>query len=131
MNIIITAMSPTAFCPRGGDSLWVKGGVFLPLDPGGVVSASGSSGVYPLCTHNPLVIHSLGRHPTDRHPLPGPRGPRGRHPLGRHTLPKADTPPLGRHPPGRSLPQDGHCCGRYATYWNAFLLIPILFLSTV
>ena len=39
--------------------------------------------------------------------------------------PWADTPwetppgrhPLGRHPP----PPDGHCSGRYATYWNAFL----------
>ena len=27
-----------------------------------------------------------------------------------HTLPLADTPP------------DGHCSGRYASYWNAFLL---------
>ena len=24
----------------------------------------------------------------------------------------------GRHPPG-----DGYCCGRYASYWNAFLLL--------
>ena len=31
-------------------------------------------------------------------------------PLGRQT------PPLGRHPTG-----DGHCRGRYASYWNAFL----------
>ena len=36
--------------------------------------------------------------------------PPGRHPLGRH--------PLGRHPP-----QDGHCSRRYASYWNAFLLL--------
>ena len=27
------------------------------------------------------------------------------------------TPPLGRHTP----PPDGHCSGRYASYWNAFL----------
>ena len=26
--------------------------------------------------------------------------------------------PLGRHPPRA----DGYCCGRYASYWNAFLL---------
>ena len=33
----------------------------------------------------------------------------GIHPPGRH--PPADTPP----------PADGYCCGRYASYWNAFL----------
>ena len=41
----------------------------------------------------------------------------------RQTPPQADTPqadtPPGRHPLGR--PQDGHCSGRYASYWNAFL----------
>ena len=41
----------------------------------------------------------------------------------------ADTPP-GRHPHGQTPrgrhlppPPDGHCSGRYASYWNAFLLI--------
>ena len=35
------------------------------------------------------------------------------------------SPPLGRHPPGRQSrpPGDGHCSGRYASYWNAFLFI--------
>ena len=28
-------------------------------------------------------------------------------------------PPLGRHPPTA----DGYCCGRYASYWNAFLVL--------
>ena len=28
------------------------------------------------------------------------------------------TPPPGADPP----PRDGYCCGRYASYWNAFLL---------
>ena len=28
------------------------------------------------------------------------------------------TAPLGQTPP----PADGYCCGRYASYWNAFLL---------
>ena len=38
--------------------------------------------------------------------------------------PWADTPPLA-DPPGQTpLPQDGHCSGRYASYWNAFLLPP-------
>ena len=45
---------------------------------------------------------------TRQTPLPGRHTPMGRHPL----------PPLGRHPPG-----DGHRSGRYASYWNAFLLI--------
>ena len=31
--------------------------------------------------------------------------------------------PLGRHPPP---PADGYCCGRYASYWNAFLLCLIV-----
>ena len=37
-----------------------------------------------------------------------------------------DTPP-GRHPPlGRQPPPHGDCSGRYASYWNAFLLIDYL-----
>ena len=43
----------------------------------------------------------------------------GRCPLaGRH--------PPGRHTPGRQThtpPADGYCSGRYASYWNAFLLL--------
>ena len=47
----------------------------------------------------------------------------GQTPPGTHPLPSAcwDTPPCpvhaGIHPPG------GHCCGRYASYWNAFLYL--------
>ena len=33
-------------------------------------------------------------------------------------IPPGQTPPPGRHHPP---PADGHCCGRYASYWNAFL----------
>ena len=50
--------------------------------------------------------------------------PPGRHPPGRHT-------PLGRHPPWKhtsppgSTPPNGHCSGRYASYWNAFLFISL------
>ena len=44
---------------------------------------------------------------------------------GRQTQPGRQTPP-GRHtPPGEAdipLPRDGHCSGRYTSYWNAFLL---------
>ena len=38
------------------------------------------------------------------------------HPLGRYTPP--DTPPPAGTAPGS---RDGYCCGRYASYWNAFL----------
>ena len=43
------------------------------------------------------------------------------------TPPWADTPQadptLGQTPTWADFPQDGHCSGRYASYWNAFLLI--------
>ena len=47
---------------------------------------------------------------------------------GRQTSPwQADT-----HPPGRQTvpppPHDGYCSGRYASYWNAFLLIKVIFM---
>ena len=35
-------------------------------------------------------------------------------------------PPQTRHPPWDQAPlrsRDGYCCGQYASYWNAFLLI--------
>ena len=50
-------------------------------------------------------------------------GGSGRHPPGRHT--PGQTHPLGRHPPWADTsppnPGDGHCSGRYASYWNALL----------
>ena len=61
-------------------------------------------------------------------------------PLGRH--PPRHTSPLGKSSLGRTPPpRDGHCSGRYASYWNAFLLnvrlgflahsiLPLLFLET-
>ena len=72
----------------------------------GGVSASVHAGIHP----PPLGTHPLplGRHP----PTPG------------QTPPWADTP-LARHPPlpYTSPPADGHCSGRYASYWNAFLFV--------
>ena len=47
---------------------------------------------------------------------PPGRQPQVNNPLGRH--PPNQTISLGRHPP----PRDGHCSGRYASYWNVFLL---------
>ena len=68
----------------------------------------------------PLEQTSPCRHPRlDRHP------PRQTPPSGQ-TSPPADTS-LGRHPPCsvyagiQPPPPVGHCCGRYASYWNAFL----------
>ena len=65
--------------------------------------------------HGGRCTPSLGRQPLrDRHPLPV------------QTPPRTDTPsgqihPLGRHP-WPNTPPDGHCSGRYASYWNKFLL---------
>ena len=69
------------------------------------------------------VIPSTGEGCT---PL-GQTPPRTDTPRGRH-LP-GQTPPPGQTPSrqipqtGRPLPQDGHCSGRYASYWNVFLLL--------
>ena len=40
-------------------------------------------------------------------------------PPGRHPMPIRQTPPWAETP----LPGDGHCSGRYASYWNTFLLL--------
>ena len=46
----------------------------------------------------------------------------------RHT-PRADTP-LPYTPPLIDIPpSDGHCSGRYASYWNAFLLFYVVFIT--
>ena len=72
---------------------------------------------------------------------PGADIPRSRRPPGADTPPEQthpleQTPPPGsrHHPPGVDTPQsthppppprDGHCCGRYGSYWNAFLFITV------
>ena len=75
-----------------------------------------------LCFQRYLSVHGVRCTPPGRYPLDNHPPPLGRHPppLGRHPLPWADTPP-GRHP---LSPEDGHCSGQYASYWNAFLLPP-------
>ena len=57
--------------------------------------------------------------PQSRHP-PGSRPPRA-DTSQEQTPPGADTP-LEQIPP----PRNGHCCGRYTSYWNAFLFIMML-----
>ena len=39
----------------------------------------------------------------------------------RHTPPGTDTPLLTDTRPRAHTPADSYCCGRYASYWNAFL----------
>ena len=56
----------------------------------------------------------------------------GVHPLFRPPRTHTQTPwahtPWVDIPPGRPLPPlDGHCSGRYASYWNAFLFITTFF----
>ena len=34
-------------------------------------------------------------------------------------------PGPGGHTPQAHTPRDGYCCGRYASYWNAFLFLEI------
>ena len=71
--------------------------------------------------------------PGSRHPPGADNLPPGADPLGaatpqKQTPPQRDTPRSRHparsrhHPPGADTPtRDGHCCGRYASYWNAFL----------
>ena len=73
--------------------------------------------------------------PWSRHPPPGPDTPpwSRHHPRDDQTPPWPDPPeqtppwnqtPLSRDPPSPPPPPPtryGHCCGRYASYWNAFL----------
>ena len=75
--------------------------------------------------HREGVSSSPARHPqadtpSGRHPAPGQTLPSlGRHPFGRQPL------PLGRHS-GRQTPPppgDGHCSGRYASYWMECILV--------
>ena len=51
---------------------------------------------------------------------------RGNEPQGPF-IPPGQTPavqtPRGQTPPRADTPRDGYCIGRYASYWNAFLLL--------
>ena len=75
------------------------------------------------------VHHPQGRYtpragtPWDQVHPPGPGTPPGT----RYT-PRTRYPPPGQvHPPGPGTPPaDGYCCGRYASYWNAFLFCHFL-----
>ena len=73
--------------------------------------------VHPPGTPPPGMVHPLGpgTPPWDQvHP------PRTRYspPSGSRYTPQKQVPTPG---PGTPPPADGYCCGRYASYWNAFL----------
>ena len=78
-----------------------------------------------LCFYTCLSVSGGSASVHARIPPPGAGTPSSRHPPGAGT-PRAGTP-WSRHPPGAGLPwsrhppTDGCCCGRYASYWNAFL----------
>ena len=91
-------------------------------------------GAHPPGAHPPDQTHPPGsRHP----PSPGSRPPRADTPpeadtpSSRH--PPEQTPPRSRHPPEQTPPRSRHprpdtspgirsMSGRYASYWNAFML---------
>ena len=86
------------------------------LSTGGVgVSASVHAGI-PLLEQTPP-----SRHPPRETP-PRTRHPPSRPPSQEQTPPRPDTPPQSRTPREQTPPPPryGHCCGRYASYWNAF-----------
>ena len=114
-----------------------------------VILSTGGGGGLPQCMLgcHPPGADPLSRPPRAETPPPPPSRPPGsRHPLGADTpwsrhSPGPGTPPRARyppqdqvHPPGPGTPLDqvppqtrytplryGHCCGRYTSYWNAFL----------
>ena len=108
------------FCPQGGRCLTDTPQADTP-----------PPGRHPSPRQTPLPQADTpppGRHPQADTPQadtpcrqtpPRQTPPAGRHPL-RQTPPYRHTPP-GRHPPHPPPPVNGHCIGRYASYWNAFL----------
>ena len=112
-----------------GVCLWVQVGCLL-LGMGVGVSASGLGVSTSPWTHTPRHIHTpLDTHIPDTHswtysmeyPMDTPRDTP---PLWTRTpwTPPMDTPPLDTHTTGRG----GHSRGRYASYWNVFLLSDFL-----
>ena len=68
------------------------------------------------CSQGGSASVHAGIPPGTRHTPPPQRRP-----------PRADTPQEQTPPPGADPPptgsRDGYCCGRYASYWNAFLFL--------
>ena len=93
----------------------------------------------PWSRHPPRTDTPGADTPWCRHPLPGAdTSPGSRHPHSRHPPqqtppehtpqeqthpqpPREDTPWKQTPPSAHTCSRDGHCCGWYASYWNAFL----------
>ena len=111
------------------------------LSTGGV-SASVHAGIPPPSRHPPGADPPGADTPweqtlpQEQTPPPGSRHPRRSRPPRADTPPWKQTPspqsrhhPQSRHSPRADTPReetltpgtDGHCCERYASYWNAFL----------
>ena len=75
--------------------------------------------------------------PTDQGTLLGADPPRTRHTPQEQTPHPGSRPPLDQAPPGPGTPgtrhplplADGYCCGRYVSYWNAFLLTTYFYMA--
>ena len=105
-----------SFC-SGGGSASVHAGIPLPWTR------------HPLGADAPWTRHPPEQTPPgSRHPARSRHTPREQTPSRPGTPQGADTPLGTRHTPGPGVhpPADGYCCGRYASYWNAFLFEFIL-----
>ena len=79
-----------------------------------------------------LGYHPPGANPPkSRHPPPGPGNPPGADPPGQTPPRDQALPSPEQTPPEQTPPQGDDCrCGRYASYWNAFLLNRKWFISS-
>ena len=86
----------------------------------------------PLSRHPQEQTPPRSRHPREQTPLdqtpPEQTPPRADTPLGADTSQSWHFPELTPPPEADTPPRDGHCCGRYVSYWNAFLLFHIMFI---
>ena len=126
------AFTPVCYSGQRGMSASMHAGIHTPL-------ADTLPWADTLPGLTPKTDTPQGRHPWADMP-PGQTPPGHTHPLGTHT-PWAHTPPgqtphqqtplqadtpaqcmLGYTVPSACWDRHGYCCGRYASYWNAFLL---------
>ena len=71
----------------------------------------------PQSRNPPRANPPQSRHPQSRYPPQSRQPPQSRNPPQSRHSPRSRQPHRSRHP----SPRDSHCCGRYASYWNAFL----------
>ena len=100
----------TRYTPGPGTAPWTR---YTPSEPG----------TPPNQVHPPDQVHPPG---PGTHP-PGADTPRDQvHPLDQVHPPDQVLPPRDQvhHPP---LPRYSHCCGQYASHWNAFLFYTFIY----